>query len=64
MDGVEIVPDPPPPASLTIPFNVESFLLKRCLSVAELLNYKFPNTFWALHDGAGILVWVVQSWRD
>lgn len=36
-------PDPPLPAYLTIPPNVES-ALPGCLSVTELLRYPFPKS--------------------
>ena len=57
MDGIEIAPDPPTPAYLTIPFDDKSFLPRKCLSVAKLLQYEFPNPFWTPHNGASIQIW-------
>jgi len=56
-NSIEIAPDPPMPAYLTIPFNDESVLPRRCLSVAELLRYEFLNPFWAPRNGTSIQVW-------
>ena len=57
MNHTEVSPDPPPPANLTIPFDVESILPGRFLSVAELLRFRFPTPFYAPHNGAGVPVW-------
>ena len=57
MDSIEVAPDPPPPAYLAIPFDAESVLPKRSLSVTELLQYNFPNLSQVPHEDAGIPVW-------
>jgi hypothetical protein len=57
MDSIEVAPDPPPPAYLAIPFDAESVLPKRSLSVTELLQYDFPNLSQVPHEDAGIPVW-------
>ena len=56
MDVIEVVSDPPPPAYLTIPFDIESILPTESLSVVELLRYPFPNPF-RTRDGAGAPLW-------
>ena len=58
MDFIEISPDPPLPAYLSIPADAESLLPERCLSVTEFLQYKFPGPFHqAPHDHTGGTVW-------
>ena len=57
MDAIEIAPDPPLPPCLVIPFDAECVLPRRCLPVAALLQYGFPNPFAVPYDGAGIPVW-------
>jgi len=58
MDYIEIAPDPPAPAYLTIPFNDESVLPRRCLSVMGLLQYEFPVPFWSSpRNGTSLQVW-------
>jgi len=57
MDTIEIAPDPPPPASLTILLDVESVLPGVCLPATALLQYKFPDPFTAPHSGVTIPVW-------
>jgi len=57
MDIIEVTPDPPPPAYLTIPFDIKSILPKRHLSVAELLRYEFPNPFRAPHHSSAVPAW-------
>ena len=47
MYHINVTLDPSPPAYLSIPFNVESALPGRSLSVTELLQHKFPSPFWA-----------------
>ena len=56
MDVIEVAPDPPPPAYLTIPLDIESILPTESLSVVEFLWYPFPNLF-RTRDGAGAPVW-------
>ena len=50
MDTIEIFPDPPLPVYLLIPANAESFLPERRLSVTGLLQFRFPDPFWMLHN--------------
>ena len=57
MDIIEITPDLPPPASLTIPLDVEFVLPRAHLPTAALLLRKFPDTFTAPCSGAGVPVW-------
>ena len=57
MDCMEISPNSPPLAQLSIPFNIEPFLPERSLSVAELLWYRFPGPFRSPHNSDGIPVW-------
>ena len=47
MDHIDITPDPSPPVYLSIPFNAESALPGRSLSVTEILQHEFPSPFWA-----------------
>jgi hypothetical protein len=58
MDTIEVFPNPPPPASLVIPSDVESVLPGRSLTVAELLQYVFPNPFTTPRDGARTPAWL------
>jgi len=64
MDDIEITPDPPLPACLAIPFDIESALPGRSLTVAELLQYKFPNPFATPHNGTGVPVWSTSPPHD
>ena len=58
MDFIEISPDPPLPAYLSIPADAKSLLPERCLSVTEFLQYKFPGSFHqAPHNHTGGTVW-------
>ena len=57
MDAIEIAPGPPLSTCLIIPLNAELVLPGRSLTVAELLQYKFPNPFTTPHHGFDIPVW-------
>ena len=57
MHDIEITPDPPLPAYLSIPHNVKSALPGRLFSVVQLLQYDFPIPFCTPHNGTGTPVW-------
>ena len=57
MHDVEITPDPPLPAYLCIPPDVESALPGRSFSAMQPLLYNFPTPFYTPHDSTGIPVW-------
>ena len=49
MDSIEIAPDPPTPAYLTIPFDNKSLFVDSSLSVNEVVA-------WIADDGPGTIV--------
>ena len=59
MDFIEIAPDPPTPAYLSIPPDAESVIPGRSLSAADLLRYEFQNPFWVPYNGtsSGVPAW-------